>query len=74
MPNDIPHQRAWVVGLAVECPMGEALPNCIMKSIRSIPLADAYKVVQDLPESEIEKIFKHHKNCLAEREQWDRLW
>jgi len=69
MPNDIAEKRAWILGLAVDCPFSSPLSDCIISQFRVVPLAEAHKLLQELPASELEQIFQRHKNCFAEREQ-----
>ena len=35
MKTEDPDERTWLKGLAVECPFGEALPNCPLNGLRS---------------------------------------
>jgi len=69
MLNDIVGKRAWILGLAVDCPFSSPLSECVINQFRDVPLSEAHKLLQELPASELEQIFQRHKNCFAEREQ-----
>ncbi len=69
MPNNIAGKRARILGLTVDCPFSSPLSDCIINQFRGIPLPEVYKLLQELPASELEQIFQCHKNCFAEREQ-----
>ena len=69
MPRDIAGKRAWILGLTVDCPFSNPESGCIASKLRSVPLTEAYKQIQALPESELEQVLQCHKNCLVEREQ-----
>jgi len=69
MLNDIAGKRAWILGLTVDCPFNDPVPDCIIEQFRSIPLAEAHKLLQNLSTAELEHIYQYHKECFAEREQ-----
>jgi len=69
MPNDIAEKRAWILGLTVDCPFSSPLSDCVINQFRVVPLAEAHKLLQELPASELEHIYQYHKECFAEREQ-----
>ncbi len=68
MPKDIAGKRAWILGLTVDCPYRKPVPGCIIDQFRVVPLAEAHNLLQELPPSELEKIFQCHKDCFAERD------
>lgn len=45
MPKDIVGMRAWIMGLAVDCPFSNPLPTCIFEQFRNIPYEEAHKLI-----------------------------
>jgi len=65
---ELPNRKAWVVGLACECPFGEQLSSCCLGEIRKGHLKARGNLVRGMPEEELDRIITHHKKCLAKRE------
>jgi len=57
-----------LMGLVVDCPFGEALWNCPLKSIRTLPLRERIRKVKKLSVPEMERIVAYHKTCVERRE------
>ena len=62
-------RRSWVIALMIECPLGEALLGCPAASVRGLPLTEIVKRVEELSEEELNRIIRHHRQCLDAREQ-----
>ena len=60
--------REWVLGLLVECPLGEALENCPLKVLRALPLQEKIVLSQQMDDSKLDDIISFHKRCLKKRE------
>ena len=61
-------RRSWVIALMIECPLGEALLGCPGKGVRGLPLTEVVRLVDELSEEELNRIIRHHRRCLGERE------
>ena len=61
--------RAWIKGLVMGCPFGEAQVDCPLKNIRKKPLAERLSYVNNLTDSEVSAILLHHRQCLELREK-----
>ncbi len=61
-------RRSWVIALMIECPLGEALLGCPATGVRGLPLAEVVKLVDELSEEELNRIIRHHRQCLDARE------
>lgn len=64
-------RRTWVIALMIECPLGEALDGCPATGVRGLPLTEVVKLVGELSEDELNRILRHHRQCLDTRE-WAR--
>ena len=67
---DIEDKKAWVQGLLVDCPLGEALDACPARDLRSLPIKTRLKLVRDMTEDEVNQVIAHHEACLMKRESW----
>ena len=63
------YKRAWVVGLAFDCPFGKALDTCLTKEIRKLGIADQIDISNGMDENQLDQIIAHHQNCLLQREE-----
>ena len=62
------HKLTWVQGLLIDCPFGTPMADCPAIEIRSLPIPERLSIAANLPESDLDNIISHHKNCLAKRE------
>jgi hypothetical protein len=65
--NNVELNRTMLLGLVGECPKGKPLSGCKLKAYRLIPLVDAEKLIQNLPEPEVEQLIQCCKDCLQDR-------
>ena len=66
---ELPNKRAWVLGLACECPFGEKLSTCCLGEIRKKHLKARINLVKNMSEEELDRIITDHKKCLVKRER-----
>jgi len=62
-------RRTWVIALMIECPLGEALDGCPAAGVRGLPLAEVVELVGELREEDLNRIIRHHRQCLDTRER-----
>ena len=62
------YKRAWVVGLAFDCPFGKAFDTCLTKEIRKLGIADQIDISNGMDENQLDQIIDHHRDCLRQRE------
>tara|TARA_B100000315_G_C14556917_1_gene578624 strand:- start:923 stop:1165 length:243 start_codon:yes stop_codon:yes gene_type:complete len=69
------YKKVWVRGLAIECPLGDALKTCPLRELRKLELADRLKMIDDMGDEQIEEILEVHKECARSREmsKFDKL-
>ncbi len=60
--------KIWLWGLLVSCPLGNAAPNCPFTNIRKQSVKNKFDFIEHLSPDEIDKLIKHHIECLRERE------
>ncbi len=60
-------KRIWLKGLILECPMGEALPDCPLNGMRHLPVAQINQTINNLPPQKVDLIIKIHKHCYHDR-------
>ena len=63
------YKRAWVIGLAFDCPFGKAFDTCLTKEIRKLGVADRIDISNGMDENQLDQIIAHHQNCLLQREE-----
>jgi hypothetical protein len=64
----IEQQRTWVKGLLIECPMGEAMDDCPVRDLRSLPIEKQLITVDGMTPEKVQEVVVHHKQCLKKRE------
>lgn len=65
---DFERKLVWVTGLMIRCPMGTALPNCPLASVRELPVEDRIKLTDEMDEARLDEIIEYHEACLRVRE------
>jgi len=65
---DEKHNKAWFIGLTIDCPFGIRMESCPFTSMNNIPLLEKIELVDEMISDEIEKIIEHHGHCLSKRE------
>ena len=68
MPT-LEYKRAWVVGLAFDCPFGKAFDTCLTKEIRKLGIADRIDISNGMDEDQLDQIIARHQDCLLQREE-----
>ena len=68
MPT-LEYKRAWVVGLAFDCPFGKAFDTCLTKEIRKLGIADRIDISNGMDEDQLDQIIAQHQDCLLQREE-----
>jgi hypothetical protein len=58
----------WLFGVLNACPLTTPLDNCPFETHRKKPVAERWVYISNLSGEEVEKLIKHHKNCLFNRE------
>lgn len=61
-------KRAWVKGVLVECPLGTPLESCPANKVRGLPLPELVRIVNEMPDEQLDVIIAYHENCLKQRE------
>ncbi len=63
------YKRAWVIGLAFDCPFGKAFDTCLTKEIRKLGITDRTDISNSMDENQLDQIIAHHQDCLLQREE-----
>lgn len=66
--SDYSSIRLRVKSLTVDCPNQNALPDCPLNDLRSLPLAERLETVDKMPAEQLEEIIRYHLKCLKMRE------
>ena len=67
MKTEDPNERTWLKGLAVECPLGKALPSCPLNGLRNLPTLQIRHIVRQMNDKQVHAAIKTHQQCFAER-------
>ena len=61
-------KQAWIIGLTVECPLGEHEEGCVVGAYRKMSLIEAHRIFMKIPETELEAMLQEHRCCLSGRD------
>ena len=67
--STLEYKRAWVIGLASDCPFGKAFDTCLAKEVRELGIEDRVLILNGMDENQLDQIIAHHQNCLLQREE-----
>ena len=56
-------KQAWIIGLTVECPLGEHEEGCVVGAYRKMSLKEAHRIFMKL-----EAMLQEHRCCLSGRD------
>ncbi|MEA2012134.1 MAG: hypothetical protein U9O87_03475 [Verrucomicrobiota bacterium] len=62
-------KKAWVIGLMVECPLGNALDTCPGNGIRKLPFVERLKIANKMTKEQLDKLISYHRDCIKRREK-----
>ena len=62
-------KRAWVLGLACDCPFSKAFDTCLAKELRELGITDRTDISNGMDENQLDQIIAHHRDCLLQREE-----
>lgn len=60
-------KRIWIKGLTLECPLGIALPDCPLNTLRHLPAMQMNTTINNLEDKQVEAIVHIHQYCYQER-------
>ena len=60
-------ERTWLKGLAVECPLGKAVPSCPMNGMRNLPTIQIRHIVGQMTDEQVSDAIHSHRHCLEAR-------
>jgi hypothetical protein len=63
------HRRSWLLGLFMECPLGEELETCPAREFRKLSLDDRIQIADGVPVDVVDSFLKRHHLCLSARER-----
>jgi hypothetical protein len=66
---ELQHNKIWLKGLLIGCPMGWALDDCPVEELRKAPIKESLNIVDEMRTEEIYNIIKQHKECIRKREK-----
>ena len=67
MKMEDPDERTWLKGLAVECPLGEALPSCPLNGLRNLPTLQIKHIIGRMSDRQVHTAIETHRQCYKER-------
>lgn len=62
-----PDERTWLKGLAVECPLGQAVPSCPLNGLRNLPSSQIRHIVALMSDDQVHAAIESHSKCFRER-------
>lgn len=67
MKTEDPNERIWLKGLAVECPLGKALPSCPLNGLRHLSTLQIKHIIGRMSDRQIHPAIETHRQCCKER-------
>ena len=67
------YRRAWLLGIFMECPFGDALENCPAREFRKLSMEDRAQIVEGVDDEVVDRFVRQHQVCLASREGNSRV-
>ena len=61
-------KQAYLIGMCVECPFGNAVPSCQLAEIRQHPLRERFRLALKMDESQLDIHIDQHHVCCDNRE------
>jgi len=61
------NKKIFVFGLLMNCPEGEPMVDCPLEKYRKLSIKERLKYLEKLSDKEIDKINKHHHECVWRR-------
>lgn len=61
-------KKTFIIGLVVDCPMSDPLPDCPARDLRKVSLEEACKLIDDMMEAEVNDVLAFHIKCIRNRE------
>jgi len=61
------NKRIWIKGLVMECPHGVPAYDCPLNALRHLPIAEANRVINNMPESSVNGYLLSHRQCYNHR-------
>jgi hypothetical protein len=65
---ELSNLRRWLLGLLIECPIGNALAQCPAYNYRNLPVSKLIDIVESMHEEDLISIIEQHKKCIKQRE------
>ena len=60
-------KRIWIKGLALECPLGQAVDDCPLNPLRHLPVAQMNTTINNLSDQQVGSVVTIHQHCYHER-------
>jgi len=61
--------RAYLFGLAIECPFGARSDDCVFHKVRNLTTEEKFNWVQRLSYADAEKLYSKHLICSYKKEE-----
>ena len=63
----IENKRIWIKGLTMECPYGTPVHDCPLNPLRSLPIPEANRIINNLTAQQIADYLETHRTCYNHR-------
>ena len=60
-------KQGFVLGLVLECPFQEPLPNCPAADLRNLPVEEKLESIKNMSEQALDEIIEYHRECTKKR-------
>jgi len=65
--QNMQNKRIWIKGLVMECPHGKPTHDCPLNALRHLPIAEANRIINDMPDSSVNGYLHTHRQCYNHR-------
>jgi hypothetical protein len=63
------NNKTWIKGLVMECPHGTPAQDCPLNGLRSLPIPEANRVINEMKDKQVNAYMKTHRKCYNHRQK-----
>jgi hypothetical protein len=63
------NNKIWIRGLVMECPHGTPAQDCPLNGLRSLPISEANRVINEMSIKQVNAYMKTHRKCYNHRQE-----
>ena len=61
------NKKIWIKGLVMECPAGIPTSDCPLNVLRSLPIMQANRIINQMSDQQVSDYLRTHSSCYHHR-------